>query len=245
MRTTPAAPPRGMLATGLLLVIAMAPLGCATRQQLLEAETDFKARLDKLDAGLAAERRRSDELTAQLATVRATATEATRIGQEATKIGTEATKIGTDATRIANDGVKRADAANARAEGVDARVTSALANRLKRTRVQDYTVTFEVGRAELSGAGQQTLLGTVKLLAENATYTADVMGYTDDVGAAGSNVMLSWRREEVVRRFMAERGAELNRFSFIGFGEDQARGNAPTTRAQDRHVLVRVYRPAE
>jgi|RhiMethySRZTD1v2_1073278.scaffolds.fasta_scaffold114838_4 hypothetical protein len=34
-------------------------------------------------------------------------------------------------------------------------------------------------------------------------------GYTDDVGSAGSNVNLSWRREEVVRRFMVERGAEL------------------------------------
>jgi len=42
-----------------------------------------------------------------------------------------------------------------------------------------------------------------------------------------------------------ERGAELNRFSFIGFGEDLAKGSAPASRAQDRHVLVRVFRPAE
>jgi len=54
-----------------------------------------------------------------------------------------------------------------------------------------------------------------------------------------------WRREEVVRRFMVERGAELNRFSFIGFGEDLARGNAPPTRGQERHVMVRVFRPVD
>ncbi len=44
---------------------------------------------------------------------------------------------------------------------------------------------------------------------------------------------------------MVERGAELNRFWFIGFGEDLAKGNAPASRAQERHVMVRVFRPAE
>jgi hypothetical protein len=52
--------------------------------------------------------------------------------------------------------------------------------------------------------------GAVKLLIENAIYTADVIGYTDDVGWTGSN-------------------AELNRFWFIGLGEDRPRGNGPAT----------------
>ena len=245
MHRAPAAPCRPALAMCLLMAFALTPLGCATRQQLLEMETDFKARMDKMDASLATEKRRVDELTTQLATVRATAAEATRVGQEATRIGTEATRIGTDATRIGTEAGRRADAAAAKGEAVDARVTSALANRLKRARVQEFTVMFEVGRAELSGAAQQALLGAVKLLTDNATYTADVVGYTDDLGSAGSNVTLSWRREEVVRRFMVERGAELNRFWFIGFGEDLAKGSAPASRAHDRHVMVRVFRPAE
>ena len=45
MRTPPAAPSRWLLAMSLLMVLAMAPLGCATRQQLLEMEMDFKARM--------------------------------------------------------------------------------------------------------------------------------------------------------------------------------------------------------
>ena len=47
MRTMSAASPRGLLAMGLLMVIATVPLGCATRQQLLETGTDFRARLDR------------------------------------------------------------------------------------------------------------------------------------------------------------------------------------------------------
>ena len=104
---------------------------------------------------------------------------------------------------------------------------------------------FETGRADLSGEAQSAILDAVKILAENPPYSVDVVGYTDDVGAVGSNVALSWRREEVVRRYMVERGTELNRFSFIGLGEDRATGETVTGRARDRHVLVKIYRPAE
>ena len=224
MRATSTTLSLPVVRTCVWMVLALTPLGCATQQQLLEMETAFKARLTKMEAGLAAEKGRVDQLTTQLAAVSATATEATRIGTDARQ---------------------RADAAAAKGEAVDGRVTRALANRLARTQVQEFKVTFEEGRAELSGAAQQTLQGAVKLLADNATYTADVIGHTDDVGAAGSNVNLSWRREEVARRFMVEKGTALNRFSFIGLGEDRATATSAAGRAQDRYVRVIVFRPAD
>jgi outer membrane protein OmpA-like peptidoglycan-associated protein len=210
--------------TCLWMTLALTPLGCATRQQVLEMQTEFNARMTKMEAGLATEKGRVDQLTTQLAAVSATATEATRIG---------------------NDARQRADAAGAKGEAVDGRLTRALANRLTRTQVQEFKVTFEVGRAELSDVAHQTLQSAVTLLADNATYTADVIGHTDDVGAAGSNVTLSWRREEVVRRLMVEKGIALNRFAFIGFGEDRATANTAAGRAQDRYVHVIVFRPAD
>jgi outer membrane protein OmpA-like peptidoglycan-associated protein len=217
--------------TCLWMVLALIPLGCATRQQLLEMETDFKARMTKMEAGLAAEKARVDELNTRLTAVSATATEATRIGTEATRIGTDAQQ--------------RADAAAAKGEAVDGRVTRALANRFSRTQVEEFKVLFEEGRVELSAEAQQALESAVKLLSDNPTYTADVIGHTDDLGAKGSNVYLSWRREEMVRRFMVERGAPLNRFSFIGLGEDRATSTSVAGRAQDRYVHVTVFRPAD
>ena len=127
------------------MVLALTPLGCATQQQRLELETEFKARMTKMEAGLATEKGRVDQLTTQLAAVSATATEATRIGTEATRIG--------------NDARQRADAAAAKGEAVDGRLTKALANRLARTQVQEFRVTFETGRAELSSTAGQTLQG--------------------------------------------------------------------------------------
>lgn len=206
------------------IILALAPLGCATKQQVLEMETEFNARMSKMETGLAAEKTRGDRLTSQLNAVSATAT--------------EAKTIGTDARQ-------RADGAAAAGEATDARLKRALATRLSRTQVQEFKVLFDEGRAELSDTAHQTLQGAVKLLAENPTFTADVVGHTDDVGAKGSNVNLSWRREEAVRRFMVEKGAPLNRFSFIGLGEDRAASNTAAGRAQDRYVHVTVYRPAD
>ena len=74
------------------MALALAPLGCATQQQRVELETEFKARMTKMEAALATEKGRVDKLTTELATVSATATEATRIGTEATRIGTAAQK---------------------------------------------------------------------------------------------------------------------------------------------------------
>jgi len=124
--------------TCLWMVLALIPLGCATRQQLLEMETDFKARMTKMEAGLAAETARVDQLNTRLTAVSATATEATRLGTEATRIGTDAQQ--------------RADAAAAKGEAVDGRVTRALANRFSRTQVEEFKVLFEEGRVELSAA---------------------------------------------------------------------------------------------
>ena len=208
--------------------LALAPLGCATQQQLLEGETQLKSRMQKMETAMAAEKTRVDQ---QIGAVRTTATEATTIGN--------------DARQRADDARQRADAAAAKGEAVDARVTKSLANRLMRTQVQEFKVTFETGRAELSSAAEETLVSAAKLLAGNDTYTVDVVGHTDDVGTSGSNVNLSWRREEMVRRFMVEKGVALNRFSFIGLGEDTAKGTGAVARAQDRHVSILVFRPAD
>jgi outer membrane protein OmpA-like peptidoglycan-associated protein len=212
------------LRTCVWMALALTPLGCATSQQLLELDTQYKARMAKMEAGLATEKGRVDQLTTQLAAVSATAT--------------EAKAIGTDARQ-------RADAAAAKGEAVDARLTKALANRLARNQVQEFKVTFEPGRAELSSAAEQTLQDAVKLLAGNATYTADIIGHTDEVGPVGYNVNLSWRREEMVRRFLVEKGTALNRFSFIGLGEDKAVAANAAGRAQERYVHVFVFRPAD
>ena len=81
----------------------------------------------------------------------------------------------------------------------------------------------------------------LKVLADNPTYTIDVVGYTDSVGTADENVTLSWRREEAVRRFLVERGAvffedrRVRRVSHEGLAE------APLGLARDARRDVRRH----
>jgi outer membrane protein OmpA-like peptidoglycan-associated protein len=46
--------------------------------------------------------------------------------------------------------------------------------------LQQVDVTFRPGKADLSAAAQTALQGVVKLLADNPTYTVDLVGYTDE-----------------------------------------------------------------
>jgi outer membrane protein OmpA-like peptidoglycan-associated protein len=141
----------------------------------------------------------------------------------------------------------RADAAQRRADGVDARVTQALGNRFKRTQVQQVDITFDTGKADVSASDRAALQGLLKVLNDNPTYTADVVGYTDSVGKADENVSLSWRRAEAVRRFMTERGADLNRFYFVGLGEELSGDDTKDAqkRAKNRRVTVTIFKPVD
>ena len=73
---------------------------------------------------------------------------------------------------------QRADAAAAKGEAVDANCLCAHPG----ARVQG---DVRRGASRAVRRRPPNLQGALKLLADNATYTADVVGYTDDVGRRG------------------------------------------------------------
>ncbi len=213
---------------GTLAAAALATSGCATQGWVIdtvrEMNKDLVARTAKLETTAAAEKTRVDQLTTQVGDVRTIAMDARGRGEAAG-----------NAAKIADQ----------KAEGVDARVSKALANRMKRAEVQQVAVTFDSGKWHMSAADHAALNDVMKVLMENPTYTADIVGYTDSVGKADRNVNLSWRRSETVRRFFVEKGADLNRFYFIGIGEQLSGDDARDAekRAKNRRVTVIVYKP--
>jgi outer membrane protein OmpA-like peptidoglycan-associated protein len=205
---------------GVLGAVMLGSFGCATQTWTVETIRE----MDK-------------ELVARMAKIEATAAaEKIRVDGQLNEIR----GIGVDARN-------RADTSQKKADSVDGRVTQDLANRLKREQVQALDVTFETGKSDISQSDLAALQGLLKPLADNPTYTVDVVGYTDTVGTPDQNVNLSWRREEAVRRFLMERGVELNRFFFIGVGEslsgDDVRDAAK--RAKNRRVTVTIFKFVE
>ena len=81
-------------------------------------------------------------------------------------------------------------------------------------------------------------------MAENPTYTLDIVGYPDVSGSDRDNPNLSWQRVEIVRRRLTERGVDMNRVYFIGTGEEAFK--ARTGRAKpDRQVVIHIFKPAD
>lgn len=205
---------------GILAVVLLGSFGCATQTWVVET-------IREMDKELVARFERNEA---------AAAAEKVRVDGQLNEIR----GIGVDARN-------RADAAQRRADGVDTRVTSVLGSRFKRTQVQQVDITFDTGKADVAASDRTVLDGLLKVLNDNPTYTADVVGYTDSVGKADENVTLSWRRSEAVRRFMTERGADLNRFYFIGVGEELSGDDAKDAqkRAKNRRVTVTIFKPVE
>jgi outer membrane protein OmpA-like peptidoglycan-associated protein len=139
-----------------------------------------------------------------------------------------------EARKVADDGVRRATAA-------DTRLTQALADRYKRTLVEALSLRYASNQFMLTSEHTTILTHVLKVLEENPTYTADIVGYTDASGSKTANNQLSWRREEVVRRHLTEKAPVIHRISFIGLGEEKADG--PRKDAADRQVTIAIYRP--
>ena len=83
--------------------------------------------------------------------------------------------------------------------------------------------------------------------ATHGVLVVDLEGYTDNVGDPTHNIQLSQRRSEAVRRFLVEKGVEMNRIHSIGLGDikPSADNTTPKGREQNRRVMVRFFAPSE
>jgi outer membrane protein OmpA-like peptidoglycan-associated protein len=107
-------------------------------------------------------------------------------------------------------------------------------------------VYFAFGRANISDAGKIRMREVASIL--NAPDARDrkilINGYTDDVGNSRTNLTLSERRAEAVRRALIDNGIDASRLTARGFGgANPAAANRhpngtddPEARAQNRRV---------
>ena len=133
-----------------------------------------------------------------------------------------------DARKVADDGVRRAAAVDARLTQALAEPVQAHADRYGAAALRAQPVPADpehrqdAGRPAEGAHGQSHASRSIS----SATRTRRE--------ARWRSTSLSWRREEVVRRYLTDDAAMLNRISFIGLGEEKA------DRAQER----RPGRPA-
>jgi len=80
-------------------------------------------------------------------------------------------------------------------------------------------VKFEFDSDRLTKPSEKILEDVAETLKSYPTVKVDVEGHTDDVGSDAYNQGLSERRANVVKKFLADRGAVGANLKPVGFGE--------------------------
>ena len=82
-------------------------------------------------------------------------------------------------------------------------------------------IEFDPAQATITAAGQTTLGRAVEFFTANPTVNATIEGHTDSDGSDELNDGLSQARADAVRQFLIDAGLDGDRFTAVGFGENQ------------------------
>ncbi len=81
--------------------------------------------------------------------------------------------------------------------------------------------TFAVGSDKIAPAFHDALDRLARSLVRYGHTFIHIVGHTDDTGSVAYNNALSFRRAEVVARFLIERGVDPRRLRIVGLGESE------------------------
>ncbi|GMQ76444.1 MAG: hypothetical protein BMS9Abin01_1723 [Gammaproteobacteria bacterium] len=99
-------------------------------------------------------------------------------------------------------------------------------------------INFDFDRAVVREDVKKRLSRVIQLLKEMPEVDVQIVGYTDDIGSAEYNRVLSLRRAESVRDYIATRGIDATRLSVSGRGKTDplVPNSTPEGRAVNRRV---------
>lgn len=106
--------------------------------------------------------------------------------------------------------------------------------------LSDKALHFEFDSASLSHESRELLSRVAGILLASGGFGLSVHGHTDDVGGAAYNQMLSEKRAQSVRQYLAGAGIPSGTISAKGFGKGSpiAQGESEQARAKNRRVEI-------
>ncbi len=106
-----------------------------------------------------------------------------------------------------------------------------------------HAVEFETGSSTLKNVSYSVLNKIVEIMNRYPNYNLRINGYTDSVGHASANQKLSERRAKACFDYLASKGIELMRMTYVGYGEANPIGDNKTKdgRRQNRRVEFDLY----
>ncbi len=99
-------------------------------------------------------------------------------------------------------------------------------------------VRFRTGSAEILNSSIEILNKVVDIMQRYPSYKLSMGGYTDNVGRAVSNQMLSEKRAKACYQYLIDEGISADRMHYQGFGEANPIGNNKTRAGREMNRRV-------
>lgn len=101
---------------------------------------------------------------------------------------------------------------------------------------------FDLNKYELKPTSQVELDKVVQLLADNPGVKIQIAGYTDNIGTAADNLKLSENRAKAVTAYLANKGVDIKRLTFKGYGATQPIADNKTEegKAMNRRTELKI-----
>jgi OmpA-OmpF porin, OOP family len=103
-------------------------------------------------------------------------------------------------------------------------------------------IQFETGSATIKPASYKELDAIVAIMNQYPSSRFKVEGHTDNTGNAANNTLLSGKRADAVKAYIADKGISGTRLDAEGFGSGRPIGSNATAagRAQNRRVEIHL-----
>jgi outer membrane protein OmpA-like peptidoglycan-associated protein len=107
----------------------------------------------------------------------------------------------------------------------------------------DSGLLFAVDQSTVNSTAQSNLVELAATLKKYDDTDVLIEGHTDADGADDHNQSLSERRAQAVKAYLVSQGVASNRFSTVGYGENQPVGDNSTAdgKSRNRRVEVAIY----
>jgi outer membrane protein OmpA-like peptidoglycan-associated protein len=239
---------KALLATTVVVTVALLAGGCATKKYVRDTSAPIQAKVDQV----------GDQTTQNSQQIQSTRSDLKQLDDKASnginaakEMATTADHHAADADRHAGDADHHAADAMTKASQADAKADANLQTlRTAVANIDDYkvqtaaTVLFGFDQYKLPDSAQQDLDKLVAAAKADNRFFLVVEGYTDKTGNKDYNEALSRRRaDEVVQYLVAKGDIPIYRIHTIGLGDQKPADDANTreARARNRRVEVKLF----
>jgi outer membrane protein OmpA-like peptidoglycan-associated protein len=233
---------------GVLTILSLASVGCATKKHVREAIAPVQNQANQTQAQLGTLQKQTDDYKAktdqsigdldrQVATADEKATDA---GKKAAEAAASAAQANSAAAAAA----QQAQAANTLAQQTGTKLDTTIQNLDNYKLISTAPIYFKLGQSRLSKDEEAKLDDAIQKITGMKGYILEVEGFADKTGDVAYNRELSRKRADAVVHYLAvEHSVPLRSIRELGVGSDfpDATNKTRDDRKANRRVDVKIY----